>query len=357
VLWLSWALASEGGLVVSFNAGELTVEGEVVCLLTSDAATTEIVLSNDGTNPDVIADDTLWAGSIIIAGDSFDVVLLVDGQELGQGIAEYSEDEEARDLRMAWTGDAVSFETGIPTSSEPADPNVGGTPVDPDEMAPLDPSVGGEPLDPGEGGPPLEQGEGGEPLDPGQGGQGADLPPLPGSGSSGDNPALLIGLGLGLLVLAGIVFAWLRSGGGTGYHIKTRAALQDEPPFLGPGGPVLSQGLHRVKVEGDPTDLAQTLLPILAQHHRVLVAGVDQIPAVWGGPVYLTTAEKAVHVGDAAEDLLDGPGMPLVVLSVGIGGLDEQLPEGIGGLWLGTEGEVVATKDDAGWLLGDHPLG
>ena len=341
MLWLSWALASEGGLVVSFNAGDLSVDDEVVCMLTTDAGSTEIVLSNDGTNPDVIADDSLWAGSVIIAGDRFEVVLLVDGEELGQGVAEYGEDEEARDLRMAWNGDTVSFETGVPASSaEPEDPSVGGMPVDPGEMAPLDPSVGGEPLDPTEGG---------EPLDPQQGGQPSpDLPPLAGGAPSDDNPALLIGLGLGLLVLAGIVFAWLRSGGGAGYRVKTRASLQDEPPFLGPGGPVLSQGLHRVKVEGDAAELARALLPTLSQHHRVLVAGIDSIPAVWGGPVYLTRAEKAVHVGDAAEDLLDGPGMPLVVLSVGIAGLDEQLPEGVGGLWLGTEGDVVATKDDAG---------
>ncbi len=340
MLWLSFALAVESGVVVTFSSGDLVVDEEVLVLLESEQGTIEVLLADDGEKPDVAALDGQWSGSVRTVASDFEVVVMVDGQEQGRGQASFPE-TGARDLRLAWSNEALSVQVSAPT-----DPGEGPQ-GSPEGGQPLDPSVGGTPISPGATG--------------GATGPSSAPATLPSGGAeASSNSTLLIGLGLGLLVLAAIVMAWLRSGGGSGYRIKTRAELQDEPPLLGPGGPVLSQGLHRVQVEGDAASLIAALLPILARDHRVLVTGVEEVHPVWGGPVYRCTAEKAVHIGDAAEDLLDGPGLPLVVLALGGEGLDEQLPEGVGGLWLqvgpAQEGALRASQDEAGWLLGDHPV-
>ena len=311
-MWLTTAFAVQTGIVVQFSANGLPVEDEVACLLAVDDTVTEVVLNDSGESPDVGPEDGRWSGALMGDGDAFEVTLVVDGEEHALGEAAFEADGSPRDLVLAWRDGAFSMEAGAAGAmSGPA-----GTPVE-GGGAPVDPQVGG-------GGP--ESPEGRSPA--------VTLPGQP--SAKQDDSMLLIGLGVGLLVLAGIVFAWIRGSGSPGYRIKTRARLHPEPALL--GGPSLSEGIHTV-ASTDPKAAATELLVELSKHHRVLVAGLPEPPSVWGGPVYVAESEKAVHIGDAAEDLLGGPGMPLVVLVVGIEGIADQLPEGVGGLIVGATGD------------------
>ena len=317
MIWLGAALAAQTGIVVQFYSNGLPVDDEVVALLVNnDDEVAEVVLTDDGAGPDVGADDGRYAGAVMVNGDTFNVSVVIDGDEEFVGVATYADDGSPRDLIVAWRNDAFVLEAGAapPMQTEPEGAQGPTAPTDlegPDApTAPTAPS-GPEPAVtmPGHGGPEASQG--------------------------GDEPLLLIGLGVGLLVLAGIALAWIRGSGSPGYRVRTAARLQPEPPFL--GGPRLSDGLATVKAS-DPSGAAKALLPKLAQHHRVLVAGFEP-PEIWGGPVYAAESTKPIHIADAAEDLLGGPGLPLVVLVVGIEGLADQLPEGVGGLAVSAQGD------------------
>ena len=314
-MWLTTAFAVQTGIVVQFSANGLPIEDEVACLLAVDDTVTEVVLNDSGESPDVGPEDGRWSGALMVDGDTFEVTLVVDGEEHALGEAAFEADGSARDLVLAWRDGAFSMEAGAAGAmSGPA-----GGPVE----------GGGAPLDPQAAGGGTPQGR-------------APAVTLPGQPSAKqDDSMLLIGLGVGLLVLAGIVFAWIRGSGSPGYRVKTRARLHPEPALL--GGPSLSEGVHTV-ASTDPKASATELLSELAKHHRVLVAGLPEPPSVWGGPVYVAESDKAVHVGDAAEDLLGGPGMPLVVLVVGIEGIPEQLPDGVGGLVVGAAGDWTLTE-------------
>lgn len=320
MIWLGAALAAQTGIVVQFYSNGLPVDDEVVALLVNnDDEVAEVVLTDDGSGPDVGADDGRFAGAVMVSGDTFTISVVIDGDEQLVGEATYADDGSPRDLIVAWRNDAFVLEAGAapPLQTEP-DGALGPTaPEGPDAPDGPEPAV----TMPGHGGPEASNGE--------------------------DEPLLLIGLGVGLLVLAGIALAWIRGSSSPGYRVRTAARLQPEPPFL--DGPRLSDGVASVQAS-DPIAAAQALLPELARHHRVLVAGFEP-QAIWGGPVYAAESTKAIHIADAAEDLLGGPGLPLVVLVVGIEGLADQLPEGVGGLavraegdWSLQEGRLVAVQ-------------
>ena len=113
VIWLGAALAAQTGIVVQFYSNGLPVDDEVVALLVNnDDEVAEVVLTDDGAGPDVGADDGRYAGAVMVNGDTFNVSVVIDGDEEFVGEATYADDGSPRDLIVAWRNDAFVLEAG-----------------------------------------------------------------------------------------------------------------------------------------------------------------------------------------------------------------------------------------------------
>ena len=142
--------------------------------------------------------------------------------------------------------------------------------------------------------------------------------PLPVSSPAGTSEGTLyIALGLGVLVLAGVAWLWMR---GRPADASSRVPWTQVPEagLVGPGSPSLSDGLQVWLVpEADAEALLRPLLATLARHHRVLFAAPSRTnaPSVPGGPVFRLNSIRATQVGEAAELLLASGGPSAVLLA------------------------------------------
>ena len=313
---ISIAVAQQTGLVAR-------VEGEgivapVMVRLDGEEGSFDVTLNDQGDPPDVLPDDDRWAGDGILKGDTFLVTLTMGETQHVIGEVSWTSEgtPQPRDLILSVQGGMVTAEARTARTTVTRSPETGAR----------------------------------EPV-----------VTLPGSAQPDSYDfTWIIGLGVGLLLLAGAAFVWRRWRGSQGYAVKTNADLMPEPPLFGTGTPSVSQGTSVWKLaEGERSPFIAALVTRLARHHRVLVVGADA-PPVERGPVYVADSDKPVHVGDAAEDLLAGPGLPLVVVLAKdeVNTYEKQLPESVGVLFVTTalpqETDATClevTQSEEGWSI------
>jgi hypothetical protein len=343
---------SGAGVVVHLVADGQDVSGPVTALLTNEDGTiTEVHLLDDGNTPDVFAGDMRFAAASPIYGLSFDVSLSFGDDVLEVGAISWKPEDTRRDLLITMSGGSLTMETSVPTDAG----NMGDSQVSPGSNA------GGGGVGGGGGGGM------GAPMVGVQEGSGARPPTVtfPTGGSAETDALLNLGIGLGLLALAGLGLYWVWTRGSRSPEVPKGVVLLPEPGLLGVGTPSLSDGLCQwVVPSSEWAELTGPLLAHLARHHRVLVAAPTRIevPLVHGGPVYRMTGMRPAWVGDAAEELYDDPGAPLVVLLFTdveevdtIRDFADLLPPEVGGvLVLGSDlptslATVHCRRDGGGW--------
>ncbi len=291
---VSIAVAQQTGLVAR-------VEGEgivapVMVRLDGDEGSFELTLNDQGEPPDVLPDDDRWAGDVYLKGDTFQVTLTMGETQHVVGEVSWPSEEkpQPRDLILSVQGGMVTAEARTARTT----------------VSPTRETGAREPV-----------------------------VTLPGAAQpKRDYSPWIIVVGVGFLLLAGVGFVWRRKKRSRGYAVKTNADLMPEPPLLGPGTPSVSQGTSIWKLDKEEhSPFIAALITRLSRHHRVLVVGTDA-PKVERGPVYLADSDKPVHVGDAAEDLLAGPGLPLLVVLATdeVDTYEAQLPESVGVLFVTT---------------------
>jgi hypothetical protein len=340
------AHAEPHGLVIRLQvSGETISDAAFVVLTPKEGDATRVQVKDDGAAPDVAAGDGVWAGAVWLEGDAFEVSLDVDGKQIPGGPASWAATDSARDLAVGWKSGAVTVEAGVSGSG------VGNAPL-----------PGGMGDSPPAGAAPTPGGAlpGGASMSPPPLGNAASL------GASGDG-TLYIGLGLGVLLLVGVAWLWLRSRPADEAARPSGLTVVAEPGLLGPGTPSLSDGLQLWLVSAeDAAAVVKPLLATLARHHRVLVVapGEMSVPSVYGGPVFRSSNLRPSRVGDAAESLL-ATGGNVAVLLTGTGGdaasikdYADLLPTGVGAVCVVQSdpgvpalARVTARWDGAVWVV------
>ncbi|MFZ5480250.1 MAG: hypothetical protein ACOZNI_26030 [Myxococcota bacterium] len=397
LLWSGMAAAETKGVVIRADADGGNLSSPVVAQLTPQGgAATDVELKDDGQQPDVTAGDKIWSGAGMLDGDSFDVKIKSGGKTLNGGRVSWGADEDGRDLNVHIVGDSVTLEASVSKmdGGAPADgaaatgstTDQSGTMLSPGGQG----SQGGQAGQTGGQGGAAGQaggqggGQGGQGGTGGQGGSG-----MSGSASGGGSPTtptggrpslvsmpagqtdptLYIALGVGVLLLAGIGYAWVRTRRAEGGGVEVPAGFVPlpEPGVLGDRTPSLSDGLQLWVAEGEAqAALVRPLLAHLARHHRVLFVAPSRInpPAVHGGPVYRAPGNRPGRTGQMAEALAAQGGNPLAVLIVGesedpstLKDYADVLPGGVGGIAVVSKeidiplARVTARNEGGAWVL------
>ena len=307
---LSPTVVHAGGVLMRLDA-DRTLEGEVVVVLTSMENTTEeVVLSDDGAQPDVTAGDGKWAGAAHIPYTEVFVLLRIGDEEHDGGTVSWSASDIPRDLDLSLKAgklsvnarEATPHNTGEPTPV--ASPTVVQTAKSP-QVTPADPNKT--------------------------------------VGNATDGLYMIV-LGLSALIGLPLVVFRLRK------RVKVRrgpiAGLELQPSggFAGPSSPALDNGLsYWLLPEDRPTEVLRDLVSYLGEHHRVLVVGPDLPPdlAACGAQVYSCSPASARRIGDYLEALHSDPRQRAVVVFYGMerdadewGEQDDELPIGSGGIAL-----------------------
>ncbi|MFN7146521.1 MAG: hypothetical protein ACK4YP_22290 [Myxococcota bacterium] len=327
-LLVGLAHAEPHGLVVQLRV-DAAPNAAAVLLTPKEGTPTRVELKNDGNVPDVNAGDEVWAGSLWLEGDAFEVSVEVDGKTIPGGPVSWSDGDAARDLTVTLAGGSVSVEAGV--SAPPKD----GT-----------------------------QGSG---TAPGAEGGGGGAVVQPGPDNKGSAGGLYLGFGVGVLALFGVGWLWVRSRPATGGGLPKGVSLVAEPGLLGAGSPSLSDGLQLWIVGPDDAEaVVRPLLATMARHHRVLVAAPNgkAVPAVFGGPVYRSANLRPAHVGDAAEALQEDGGAVAVLLAgtaadaASLKDYADLLPTGVGAVCVVAQdpgvpalARVTARRDGPVWVV------
>jgi hypothetical protein len=375
LLWSTPAHAEQHGLVVRLDTGGVSFTGPAVIILTPTVGeATRLEVKDDGVPPDVGGSDGVWSSSAWLEGDAFTVAVEVGGKTLQGGSVSWNATDAARDLQVMLKGDTVVAEAGVsgggvaPTEPSPGDggtPAEGGTPASgPGASGPGGSGQGGS----GQGGSGGSNGPGFGPSGGPSGGPASGTPPLGDrTATSSTDGTLYIGFGLGVLVLVGVAWLWLRNRPAEGGSRSGGLVAVPEPGLLGAGTPSLSDGLSLWLVpEADTDAVVRPLLATLARHHRVLFAAPSSVaaPPVFGGPVYRATNIRPSHVGDAAE-LLQRDGGAVAVLFVGtqsdaatLKDYADLLPTGVGSICVLAQdpgvpalARVTAHRDNGAWSV------
>lgn len=366
LLWSTAAHAEQHGLVVRLDTGGASFSGPAVVVVTpTGGEATRIEVKDDGVPPDVAAGDGTYSSSAWLDGDAFSVAVELGAKTLQGGTVSWNAVDAARDLQVLVKGDSVVAEAGVSAGGNGGEPTPGGggsggPPVEGGGPATASGGSGGTASAPfnASGGP--SAGATGGPQNPG-------APPLGNRAVSTSDGTLYIGFGLGVLVLVGVAWLWLRNRPAEGSTRPGGLTVVPEPGLLGPGTPSLSDGLSLWLVpEADTDALVRPLLATLARHHRVLLAAPSRVvaPAVFGGPVYRATNIRPSHVGDAAESL-QREGCAVAVLFVGtqadaatLKDYADLLPTGVGSICVLSQdpgvpalARVTAQRDNGGWSV------
>lgn len=373
LLWSTPAHAQQHGLVVRLDTDGVSFTGPAVVILTPTVGEpTRLEVKDDGVPPDVGGNDGVWSGSVWLEGDAFTVGVEVGGKTLQGGTISWNATDDARDLQVMLKGDTVVAEAGVsaggvaPTDPAPGDGGAPGAPGSEGGAPASGPGASG----PGASGPGASNGGSFGPTGGPSGGPASGAPPL-GDRTAADTSndgTLYIGFGLGVLVLVGVAWLWLRNRPAEGgSRSGGLVVVVPEPGLLGPGTPSLSDGLSLWLVPAADTDaLVRPLLATLARHHRVLFAAPSSVaaPAVHGGPVYRATNLRPSYVGDAAE-LLQQNGGAVAVLFVGtqsdaatLKDYADLLPTGVGSICILEQdpgvpalARVTAERDNGAWSV------
>lgn len=322
-LLVGLAHAEPHGLVVQLRV-DAAPNAAAVVLTPKEGTPTRVELKNDGNVPDVNAGDGVWAGSLWLEGDAFEVSVDIDGTVMPGGPVSWSEGDAARDLTVTLTGGSVSVEAGV---SAPPKEGTQGAAAGPDAGAVVQ----------------------------------------PGPDNKGSAGGLYLGFGVGVLALFGVGWLWVRSRPAVGSALPKGVTLVAEPGLLGSGSPSLSDGLQLWIVGPDDADaIVRPLLATMARHHRVLVVAPNgkAVPAVFGGPVYRSANLRPAHVGDAAEALQDDGGAVAVLLAgtqadaASLKDYADLLPTGVGAVCVVAQdpgvpalARVTARRDGPVWVV------
>lgn len=334
------AQAEQHGLVARLQLNGESIKGSAAIVLKPEGGEpTRIELADNGTAPDVTKGDGIWAGSAWLDGDAFTVSVDVDGTITEGGPVTWGATDANRDLTIGMKGGQLSVEAGVSGGGGGGpSPGAGGD-------AAVDPSAGG-----GSGGGALPDGAGGAPVGPGfpPGMPPGTAPGVSGAAKSGADGTLYIGFGLGLLVLVGLAWLWLRN------RPAERSAgglpRVPEPGLLGEGTPSLSDGLQLwLTSDADADAVVRPLLATLARHHRVLFVAPGKVtaPPVYGGPVYRAPNIRPSHVGDSAESMGADGGVAVLLVNTqadaaSLKDYADLMPSGIGSVCVLTQDPGVA---------------
>lgn len=316
VMQAAFAQTGSDDIVIRLKPGTQVVSATPTVTLTppeGEAVTVE--LNDDGISPDLTAGDGWLAG--LAQMESSTVVITVDvGRELDGGTVSWDANAKSRDLMLSltWAGvTVIASDLGKGAAESYSGPAPGNM------QAP----------------------------------SGSALAP---SGSvqapSGTAPAVASN---GLLMWASMGIGLLCILAGFGLAVRNaRPPLQPmslarvpEPPFLGPGTPALHWGLSVWTVsESDRSHVGRAMLCTIARRHRVLLRLPEgaKLPTVLGGPVYVTTTSECSELEEHLLDMLERPGLPVVVLYVGKSvsasmgaALADILDPDVGGILLATD--------------------
>ena len=280
------AVPSAGILVRLEAEGQLFTEAPIVELTpTTGGEAKRVVLADNGSAPDVVADDGQWAGVIMQDGRSFRVRAILNGAARDGGTVSWDEGAGSRELVLSdgWTG--LQAHAGVAMGGT-------GSTTAPKKKGRRDAKV--------EKASPART-ESAPSLQATRVGSWTDWLPL-----AGGLLSLLLGFGLAIRNSRPPIR-------------PMRLPRLPEPPILGPGTPALHQGLSLWQVSAADKEVVGTaLLRTMARSHRVLLVQPDDRPAVTalGGPVYRTTDAAAADVEDHLIDLFERPGLPVAVLFV-----------------------------------------
>ena len=306
LMFLSAQIASaqsgSDAVVVRLEPGRQVVSGTpMVTLKPLRGEAVSISLKDDGSKPDIAAEDGRWAGITVMKESTVAVSVDIGPDHYDAGTVSWDADAPIRDLvlTLTWGGVTAMADSTpqVPMASSPA------------------------------AGPSLAM----------------SASAVPAVASS--KPLMWGILGVGLLFVLGGLGLALRNA-----RPPLRAVSLDrvpEPPVLGPGTPALHEGLSVWTVsESDRAQVVETMLRTMARRHRVLLRLPEgaEVPTTLGGPVYLTHASERGELESHLLDILERPGLPVAVLFVGVrvaaavsGELADILDPGVGGILLATE--------------------
>jgi len=290
-LWsLVCGLASAGpglGIVVRFDSdGPLLSDAPVVVLTpTEGGAPIRVELNDAGQQPDVSADDGIWAGTAPSNARSVQVSVELNGEVIDAGTVMWADGDSARDLVVSHGWSGVQASAVVSTGASP------------EEAAVKSPA--------GRSDKSSES----------KRARRSSTPVTSPSAPRDLTPWLPVGAGV-LMMLLGFGLAIRNSRPPLRPMRIPRLA---EPPMLGPGTPALHRGLSRWRVEPSDRDVVvAALVQTMARAHRVLLVIPDSLPLpeASGGPVYVLHDTSRAAVEDHLIDLFDRPGLPVTVLFV-----------------------------------------
>jgi hypothetical protein len=332
------------GVVVRLLAESTLGDAPTVRLVPQGGKTVDVVLHDDGKDPDVAAGDGMWSGAGFSEGDQFAVSLVLGGTPTAAIDVSWASTDTQRDLSLKYSGGVLSGQADV---SRPAP--AGGTPTPP-EGAPTPPEVA--------------------PATPPGGEDGAQPPPSPGAppgagvASSGDATWYLV-FGGGLLAAAVLGYFWFRGRGDDAEGALPPGVRRvPEPGLFGEGTPPASGGTSAWALPAERSGEAFAgLLASVAAGRRVLVVTADDtaVPSVPGGPVHRIRPDDVEAVLDAADELLGNDSGGVVVWDAPLPGgsgraaLLAELPRGAGLLVLGEAGDpawpTAALRYEGGWFV------
>ncbi len=354
------AQAQARRMVVRLQSTSGDLDNPVKVRLVGDGgAEAEVALKDDGRSPDVTADDGMWSATVEIGGDTVQVYLLTDGEEIDGGMVTWTDTTAPRDLDLNLSGGtltakAASAEGGLGPPPEGAPPGEEGQPV-PGVVQTGEALEGLPPVD----GPPVE---GPTAETPPVAGPQANGPPLGNPGPpNASGPAtetgggigdaqLFIGLGVGILALVGVGWLWFVN------RRRGEDELpppQPEPGLLGPLTPSLSAGSSTWRADPEDFDaFAWALLARVARHRKVVLATTEgiELGPVFGGPVYRSSTLDVAEIADMADALEEKAGAPVAVVLVGdaatetLPGLRAELSASTGLILIGTTRGTVEPR-------------
>jgi hypothetical protein len=234
---------------------------------------------------------------------AFSVSVAVGGEPMDAGEVSWSSSVAARDLVLTLLWGGVKAEaTAVESSSGGAGPGGGEGMANQDAM--------------GSGTGSVDRASPTEPA-PGGGVSGVPIASAAGPSSQSDDAWVWFSFGLGALglVVGGILLARREPNG----LPEVELARAPEPALFGGGSPSVHQGLSLWQVDwSDREAFVSGLVGALAPHHRVLLVQPSSsvVPSVLGGPVYLCHDTNLRRVESHLDDILELPGLPLVLVFV-----------------------------------------